>query len=51
MRRHTDRYIAERTFSYNNRDAGDLGRMCLATARANGRRITWDELTESGEAA
>jgi len=44
MRWHTDRYIAERTFSYNNREAGDLDRMRLATAGANGRRITWKEL-------
>jgi transposase-like protein len=44
MRWHTDRYIAERTFSYNNREVGDLGRMRLATAGTNGRRLTWDDL-------
>jgi|GEM_PF-4288486 len=44
MRRHTNRYIAERSFSYNNRDYADITRMRLATAGAHGRRITWNEL-------
>jgi transposase-like protein len=47
MHRHTNRYIDERAFSYNHREDGDLGRMRLATIRANGRRITYKQLTDN----
>jgi transposase-like protein len=43
---HLDRYVTERTFAYNNRDAGDLGRMRVATAGTAGRRLTWPQLTD-----
>jgi hypothetical protein len=45
VRNHTVRYVDERTFSYNHRDSDDLGRMLLATSGANGRRLTWKQLT------
>jgi transposase-like protein len=45
-REHTMRYVDERTFSFNNRETDDLGRMQAATAGVSGRRLTWDELTE-----
>ncbi len=45
---HTHRYVIERVFSYNNREAGDLGRMRLAMAGVAGRRLTWASLTEAG---
>ena len=35
---HTDRYIAERTFSYNHRDLTDLQRMIAVTSTVTGRR-------------
>lgn len=44
-RAHLPRYVTERTFAYNNREASDLGRMQVATAGANGRRLTWAQLT------
>jgi transposase-like protein len=47
MHRHTNRYIDERAFSYNHREDGDLGRMRLATIGANGRRITYKQLTDN----
>jgi transposase-like protein len=43
---HLDRYVTERTFVYNHRDAGDLGRMRAAVAGANGRRLAWARLTD-----
>jgi transposase-like protein len=45
-RAHLGRYVTERTFAYNHRDAGDLGRMRAAVAGAPGRRLTWAELTD-----
>jgi transposase-like protein len=44
---HLQRYVNERTFAYNNRSTDDLGRMRVVTAGANGRRLTWAELTGS----
>jgi transposase-like protein len=43
---HLDRYVTERAFAYNYRDHTDLGRMRLALAGVDGRRLTWDALTE-----
>jgi len=42
---HTIRYVDERAFAYNHRHTDDLGRMVLATSGADGRRLTWDQLT------
>jgi transposase-like protein len=42
---HLERYVTERSFAYNNRGTSDLGRMQLAMSGAQGRRLTWDELT------
>lgn len=42
---HLQRYADERTFSYNNRDKDDLGRMRAAMSGVNGRRVTWERLT------
>jgi hypothetical protein len=44
-RAHLDRYVTERMFAYNHRDTNDLGRMRLAARGADGRRLTWKELT------
>jgi transposase-like protein len=44
---HLVRYVAERTFAYNHRDADDLGRMRAAVAGTSGRRLTWAQLTGS----
>ncbi len=43
---HLHRYVIERVFSYNFREAGELGRMQLAMAGTTGRRLTLAELTE-----
>jgi len=42
---HLHRYVTERTFAYNFREDTDLSRMCLAVSGADGRRLTWKELT------
>jgi transposase-like protein len=47
---HLDRYVAERTFAYNNRLGDDLARMRAAMAGTAGRRLTWAQLT-SGSVA
>jgi transposase-like protein len=44
-RDHMHRYVTERTFAYNYRTDTDLTRMCLAVSGADGRRLTWKELT------
>lgn len=43
---HLQRYVRERQFAYNNRKASDLTRMRLAMAGAQGKRLTWAELTD-----
>lgn len=40
--KNTDRYIAERTFSFNNRDL--CGRMVAVTTSVAGKRLTYDDL-------
>jgi transposase-like protein len=42
--KHTDRYIAERTFSFNHRDLNDLERMVAVTSCVTGKRLTYSEL-------
>jgi transposase-like protein len=42
---HLNRYVAERIFTFNQRDKGDLGRMRLAVKGASGRKLTYAELT------
>jgi transposase-like protein len=42
--KHTDRYIAERTFSFNNRELTDYERMVTVTASVAGKRLTYAEL-------
>ena len=44
--KYTDRYVAERTFSFNNRDLNDLGRMVAVTSSVTGKRLTYSELKE-----
>ena len=41
---HLDRYVTERTFAHNHRDADDLGRMRAAMGGSAGRRLTWRQL-------
>jgi transposase-like protein len=43
---HLHRYVTERTFAYNYRENTDLTRMCLAVSGADGRRLTWERLTD-----
>lgn len=45
---HLHRYVTERAFAYNYRDRTDLGRMRLALKGVDGRRLTWDALTQMG---
>jgi len=42
---HLQRYVAERVFAYNYREAEDKGRMRQAMSGTAGRRLTWKELT------
>jgi hypothetical protein len=43
-RKHTVRYVDERTFSFNNREMNDLERMVAVTSSVSGRRLTYAEL-------
>jgi len=42
--KNTDRYIAERSFSFNNRELTDYERMVSVTASVAGKRLTYAEL-------
>lgn len=42
---HLFRYIDERVFTFNHREADDLGRFSTVVEMAAGRRVTWDQLT------
>ena len=42
--KNTDRYVAERTFSFNNRELNDLGRMVAVSSSVTGKRLTYSEL-------
>jgi len=42
--KNTDRYLAERTFSFNNRELTDYERMVTVTASVAGKRLTYAEL-------
>jgi transposase-like protein len=42
--KNTDRYVAERTFSFNNRELTDYERMVTVTASVAGKRLTYAEL-------
>jgi transposase-like protein len=42
--KHTDRYVTERTFSFNNRELTDLERMVTVTSSVSGKRLTYAEL-------
>jgi hypothetical protein len=44
MPKNTERYIAERTFSFNNRESTDLERMTAVASAVAGRRLTYIEL-------
>jgi hypothetical protein len=44
LAKNTDRYIAERTFSFNNRELTDYERMVEVTASISGKRLTYAEL-------
>lgn len=41
---HAHRYLAERVFSFNNREMTDLERMVSVVAQVSGRRVTYNEL-------
>jgi transposase-like protein len=42
---HLHRYVTERSFAYNHRTLSDIDRMREASRGADGRRLTWKELT------
>lgn len=42
--KHTNRYVAERTFSFNNRELTDLERMTAVTSAVTGKRLTYSDL-------
>ncbi|MBX3283962.1 MAG: IS1595 family transposase [Actinobacteria bacterium] len=42
---HLFRYIDERVFTFNHREATDLGRFSTVVEMAAGRRLTWDQVT------
>ena len=42
---HLFRYLDERTYAFNERDTGDLGRFEGVLSAANGRRLRYSELT------
>lgn len=44
-RAHLHRYVNERTFAYNNRHVGDLGRVRSVLGNVSGR-LTWAQLTD-----
>src|SRR5208282_3618982 len=44
-----DRYLDDATFRYNNRKMTDGARFALACRQADGRRLTWKELTGKEE--
>jgi transposase-like protein len=43
--KHLDRYVDERSFTFNERGLSDLGRFSLVLQRVTGRRLTYAELT------
>jgi hypothetical protein len=43
-RKHTNRYVDERAFSYNNRESNDLERMITVTSGVSGKRLTYSDL-------
>lgn len=42
---HLFRYLDERMYAFNNRDATDLGRFAGVLSAISGRRLTWLEVT------
>ena len=42
---HLHRYVDERVFTFNHREAGDLGRMQFVMSGAKDKRVTYAELT------
>jgi hypothetical protein len=42
-----DRYLDNATFRFNNRHLSDSARFKLAVSQADGRRLTWKDLTEN----
>ena len=42
---HLFRFIDERVFTFNHRDADDLGRFTTVLEAVSGRRLTWNNLT------
>ncbi len=42
---HLFRYIDERVFTFNNREADDLARFSTVVEMVAGRRLTWDQVT------
>lgn len=46
---HLDRYIDDQAFRYEHRKTNDFGRFDLSVSQAQGKRLTWNQLT--GKAA
>jgi len=46
---HLDRYLDDQAFRYTNRKTNDFGRFDLSVSKAQGKRLTWNQLT--GKAA
>jgi hypothetical protein len=44
---HLFRYIDERVFTYNQREADDLTRFATVVEAVGGRRLTWEQVTGS----
>ncbi len=42
---HLFRYLDERMYAFNNRDASDLGRFAGVLGAISGRRLTWLDVT------
>ena len=42
---HLDRYIDDQAFRYEHRKTNDLGRFDLTVTQAQGKRLTWNQLT------
>lgn len=42
---HLFRYIDERVFTFNHREATDIGRFSTVVEMAAGRRLTWEQVT------
>jgi transposase-like protein len=44
---HLERYVDEQAFRFNNRELNDAGRFLVTLASVAGKRLTWEELSDS----